>query len=394
MGKKGRFLEELLTPLIQGGYIVRTTQQSEINGCTRSYDVHTLGQKGLDLANAFGKAISGMVKFPAPQQMLELERAEEEKRLALHKELKDNGVDLARIPKEELDDGDGPMIRSAKVWTRTIAHYRSNENTAARADALEKLLEGIVAWRDRVAIELRLAPFHVLPDHIARNVAYVRPKVVEALEQCGARVRSGELLALISDLTEKYGLTANAIDGGQAAEGDADGAEAGDQECCIKLPSGDFTPAGKWSHAVYKPGKAGMPPWEQSLIRFQKGEHPEAIAVGQASGKPVTAATVIGHLQEALVQGRAVNIGRVAQVAALPKKGEWDKMEHGAVVGQLDVTVPDFKAKDLLRAILGEQVDADHTTKPEDQKAVESAWYSKIRWYQSLKRAAFPVAFD
>jgi len=248
---------------------------------------------------------------------------------------------------------------------------------------LEKLLQGLMAWRDRTAMELKLSPFHVLPDHIARNLAYSRPTALEALQQCGVRVRSSELLAVIQDLGQQHGLSVAA---GMEPETD-------NENSYMVFPSGAVKPANKWEHAIYKAPKGKLPPWEYSWERFGKGEHPEAIAANQPNGKPVQTSTVFGHLLEALVQGRAVDLCRLAEVKAPPVKSDWEKMEHVVAVEGVSIGSPDFKAKDLLRAILGEKVDMEPASKTEAARLEESTWYDKIRYFQTLKRAAIPVSF-
>jgi len=395
LGTKCGILEDLFPALAEGDYVKRSTTSSDVGGYVRSYDLYSLSARGAELASAFragGRGAAPPVLLPVPEAVLEQERLQAARAAAVRKELTDAGIDLSRVPEEELDAGDGPMLRSAKNWTRTIKHYRSTETTAAKATALEQLLTNIFSWRGRMAVELCLAPHHVLPDHLARSVAYSRPKTREGLEQCGVRVRVDQLLAFIQEQVASLGLSEAVPSTGGGSE--ADGGAGGGEDDVLAFPPGDFAPARKWVHAVYKLGARGkLPVWEASYQRFQRGEHPEAIAMKQESGKPIQPSTVGNHLLEALLQGKPVNLGRLAEVIPAPTRAQWEKVEHAAAVTGADPCSPDFKVKDVLREILGAIVDAEHTEKSDAQKAEEAAWYNCIRWYRSLRCVDFPASF-
>ena len=72
----------------------------------------------------------------------------------------------------------------------------------------------------------------------------------------------------------------------------------------------------KGKHASYTIGKTGeLPNWELSYERFQGGERLESIAMKQHSGKSILSSTVVGHLQQAPVQGRKLQILRVVVIS-------------------------------------------------------------------------------
>eukprot|EP00928_Gymnodinium_smaydae_P030738 TRINITY_DN22775_c0_g1_i1.p1 TRINITY_DN22775_c0_g1~~TRINITY_DN22775_c0_g1_i1.p1 ORF type:complete len:942 (+),score=219.95 TRINITY_DN22775_c0_g1_i1:70-2826(+) len=395
-------LEDIFPALLDGKYIQRETRRSTVGGgFERAYDVFLLGPLGQDLSARFAEGrevAAGTVKLPAPQALLEQERLRAQKAKALREEVAQAGVDVSQLPAEELEAGDGPTLRMATAWTRMLKHYRSKESTTARADALEKMLEAIHAWRSKVALELKLSPHHVLSDHIARGVAYNRPRSLESLIQCGVRVKAEELLALVTEHAASVDPSAGAEAGSETAAAAADGGKTGAGEGegeILALPEGDFC-GKKWEHAVYKCGAKGKPPsWELSYKRFQSGEHPEAIAMKQET-KPIQTATVVGHLLEALLQGRPVNLRRALDAKELPSRQTWEKLEKACAVGGVNIQAPpsEFKMKDISRVLLGDKVDREFSEKSDADKEEEKIWSNYIRLFRTLKCVDFPVAFE
>lgn len=145
--------------------------------------------------------------------------------------------------------------------------------------------------------------------------------------------------------------------------------------------------------------------WAESLERFTSGERPDSIAVTQSSGKAVQTATIVGHLLTALEHGRPVDIGRLASTAGasqveagVPNSDEWEALEEAEAAAQVDVTatgrvempaiLKELRFPDVASA--AEVAFADRT---EAQKLAMSAWYSRIKWWQSFKRAGFVPQF-
>jgi len=390
MGVRNKCLEELFPSLVDGQFLVRTTKSTTVREgeFQRAYDLYTCGPKGQALAT---NPDSMKVLLPTPQCILEQEAARLEKAKQLRKELEEAGVDLSRVPPEELETGDGVMIKAATNWTRVIKHYRSKEHTAIKAERLEKLYAAVVAWRGRTAEELAIAPVHVLEDHVLMGIAYSQPRSREALEQLGVRVRArvDDLLALLLRQYDELGLTPAQVDLGEGAE-----ASGGASEEVMILPAGMFTPARKWEHAVVKVKRGGKPsPWEVSLRRFQQGEHIEAIAASQESGKPIQPQTVCGHLFEALLNGNGVDLQRLAEVSAPPPRSQWERLEKAAAVSGVDVRAANFQQKDLLRDILGDKLDKEFDKRTEEEKAELNAWYGAVRWFRTMKCVDVPISW-
>lgn len=392
LGTRAGILEDLFPSLLEMQLVRRETMKSEVAGFQRAYDIFFVTEKG----RALLERSDAKVLLPPPAAVLEQERLAAERAKKVRDEIQASGVDLSHLPKDELEAGDGPVLRCYKMWARTIKFQRSKEGEAAtlgnaKADALEKLLEDILSWRGKMAMANRLSPHHVLEDHKARAVAYSQPRTLEGIEQCGVRVGAPELLEVVQKALASGPLSTPS---GPSDGGEGDG-EAGSEEV-LMLPSGNFQPPRKSPHAIYKAGAKGkLPPWEVSYERFMRGENPEAIAMKQDSGKMIQTTTVVGHLQEALLQGKALNLQRLAEHAPLPTKAQWDKVDHaGALAGAGgDPCSADFKQKDVLRAILGDKVDKEFGQKDEAEQADEKFWYGAIRWWRSFKAVGFAPTF-
>ena len=168
-----------------------------------------------------------------------------------------------------------------------------------------------------------------------------------------------------------------------------------------------FAPVKPWPFALYKPRKKKgcpdePPPWETSWRRLWR-RSAAAIALTQPSGRAMQVTTVVGHLLEALTQGRTVDFKRLGSFEGLadrfPTEREWRSMDDAA-----DRTAQDpagdpasFSQRELLRsdALLGaEAVDVDRELKSEMQRAAEASWYDKIRVYVALRRAGVEPEWD
>ena len=64
-------------------------------------------------------------------------------------------------------------------------------------ELLEGLLRRILEWRDRKAVALSMAPTHVLPEHLAKRIAYSKVTSVAALRDAGVRIVGVEELAAV-----------------------------------------------------------------------------------------------------------------------------------------------------------------------------------------------------
>ena len=202
--------------------------------------------------------------------------------------------------------------------------------------------------------------------------------------------------------------------GGMGGGGGGGGGGSGAGSRTMRLDV--VTPVAPWMYAVYKPKvKKGCPPepppWEVSWIRFQqRGESVETIAMTQTGGTRavIQKSTVVGHLLEALMHGKPVDFARLrncggvslgdghlglaANPLILPNEDEWRALEYASVTSVMDPRgePSGFANKEVLKGVLGAAaVDKDRESKTEEEKAMESAWYFKIRVWTALKRAEY-----
>lgn len=200
------------------------------------------------------------------------------------------------------------------------------------------------------------------------------------------RIKGVEELAALLQTHFPPAAAASAV---EKQEGDEDGGT-------MVLPEGEFTAAKAWTHAVYKVAKNGkLPVWETSYIRFKKGEHPQAIAMDQESGKPVQSNTVVGHILEALLHARPVDLRRLVQSsgALLPTELEWQRLEEAVLGLGLDVEKTAMVSQKDIMLAASRRTDKPPDMKTSDDRAVETRWYDRVRWFVFLTRAGVPVRF-
>ena len=158
------------------------------------------------------------------------------------------------------------------------------------------------------------------------------------------------------------------------------------------------------SHPVYKPQKkTGKATWEVSYDRFVNGEHPQTIAMTQTSGKPIQVATVVGHLLQALEQGRAIDIHRLSTSDTPPTKNEWEELERCSIETGLDVKGDPatsgvdsgrFTMKDFLVPIMGNSFCLkEYTERTPEESALFSKWCGLLKFYMAMKRVNYTPSF-
>ena len=344
---------------------------------------------------------SARVILPVPESLARAEAERKASAAAKVRELEDAGADTTNIPAAELEAGSGPALNAELQWSRAIAKLRASADLAkrARADAMSELLRRVENWRDATAEKLGMAPGSVFASFVAKRVAYTCASGenldVESLRAAGVRVAGAEgLAAALRTAANELGLARETV--GFAG--------AGPEK---KMRLAVFTPVAPWAFALYKPKKKKgcpdePPPWETSWRRFAAGESPAAIALTQPSGRAVQVPTVVGHLLEALTQGRPVDfqrLGACVGLHAFPTELEWRAIDDAVSRSAQDPAgdPASFSQKELLRsdALLGaEAVDTDRELKSDAQRAKEASWYEKIRTYVALRRAGIEPDWD
>ena len=375
-GKKMRreeIIRELLPGLCQRGYAEVKNTRSSGGGRSMTFDVYVLGQKGRSaLQNP-----SAPIMLPVPAAIRRIEEKEAEKAAARRKELVDGGVDISQIPKKQLDDGEGAIVKAELEFLRKFKTI--NEGRQAKMKAL---LDRVLEWRASEAEKLRMAPATILPDYCAKQVVYTELQTVDGLKSIGLRSQSVTGLAetMVKALAE-LGFT------NEAAVGAAGGADS-----VLQLPAGAFRPAEAWKYAIYKPGKTKKP-WEITYERWtgSGGQGIESISVNQLDGKgkpkaAVKPSTVAGHLLQALQFGKAVDLQELHSQAGnflpLPTESEWEKLDEAAAMSDQEcVNAEAYAKKEMLTVILGaELADKPFGDRTPDEQSAMTRWYSLMSW--------------
>jgi superfamily II DNA helicase RecQ len=394
-------LKEFIAALIQKKYISEVTKRGIVNGQSRNWTVLVTTAVGVHAL----KTPHESIRLPVPESIRKMEQQAEIKRQRVLQQLQDSGVEISKLPQKEIEDGDGEVIRAYLKWNRRLEALEKSDKIE-RLDQLRELFQIIQNWRSDAAMKLQMAPANILAEHLLFAIAYTAQSLpagmtvtVSDLEQTGARNRLIPTLA--SDINAWLAKYQTSPPPAMSTSADSDE----NHEFVLPFPSGQVQ-ATKWAYAVYRPNKkTGVASWESSYLRFSKGESPMAIAMAPTSGKPLAVTTVIGHIQEAVIQGRSVDLQRLSSFAAapLPTKSQWYRLEEAETEMQMSVTGdPSTSGVDggaysmtaLLQPIMGKEF----TEKPYDQRTDHerqefNSWCQALQWYQLLKRAGISPQF-
>jgi hypothetical protein len=296
----------------------------------RNYLVYNLTAQGIQVV------LDGPIVLPVPSSIREQEKLEEAKKQRTLAELKDKGVDIENIPQSELESGDGEAISAYKRWYSYVDSWL-RKGRSDMVDQLDDMKSRIEGWRMDMAERYRMAPSSVMEEHLLVRVCYATASLgagghmnKDALIAAGVRSNGiNELTFVLNEWVDKVHKHS------QSGENENEAA-------CVMtfVPGEPFRPANSWRFAVYKPNKkSGKAAWELSYDRFAAGEHPQTIAMTQASGKPIQVATVVGHILEALTMGRAVDLHRLStSETPPPTKSEWEDLARCSIETGIDVT--------------------------------------------------------
>mgnify|MGYP003867650937 CR=1 FL=1 len=335
--------------------------------------------------------------LPVPESILEAERVEKARRERVLAQLEKSGVQLDKLPEEELQTGDGEVIRALSKWKSYLAIMQRN-GKKERIKQLESLLAGVQKWREEAAEKLHMAPSTVLAEHTLFTLAYTAgtmpagTTLVEAdLMAAGVRTRAMDSLCqMISEWVDKHQQS--------ASESNGDGSS-------MRLIPGDIVKGPKpWEYAVCKPiKKTGLASWESSYNRFSQGESPLTIALSPANGRPIQVATVCKHVMQALLYGKGVDLHRLAQFLPPPTSSEWDQLLAAEEETKMDPSknpnscTPEgdkFTMTGLLKPIMGDDFFAkSYEERSDEEKAEYGKWCNHLEWYMTLRRIGHTVTF-
>jgi superfamily II DNA helicase RecQ len=385
------YFRDLISPLAQKGYLTETTKTATQNGYHRKWTVYNVSYQG---RQALAQELP--IRLPVPESIREIERWEEEKRQQMLSCLTRNGIQLDKLPQNEVETGDGVTIRSYSKWFSYVENFKKTDRDE-RVAQLESLIGLVEHWRSSTAVKLSIAPASVLPEHMLYSIAYTvatmpRGVKVEKTSLEAAGLRSREIVALVQ-------LLGQWVDEAQPATSSAtlDHQSA----AMILTETHDSSP---WAFAVYRPQKkTGLAVWEQSYVRFAAGESPQTIAMTPTNGKPIQVKTVVGHILDAIAYGRKVDLRRLVDFMVPPTQSEWDLLRAAESSTGLDVTGDPntsgvnggkFLMTDFLRPIIGDHLaDLPFTDRSESEKEVFGTWCDRLKWYMALRRAGYEPTY-
>ena len=393
-------LKDIAVSLSQKKYLVESTKSANVGGGSykRSwtvYNVSDIGRRSLHRTDP--------IMLPVPDSLRDLERQEKARKEMVLKKLEEKGVSLETLPAEELEMGDGEVIRAYTKWNNYVS-LQEKLGKYDRCAQLEELLSFVQEWRSNAAIQFSMAPATVLQEHVMLSVTYA-----VATFPPGVKVAESDLIAAgarTRDLHSLVDIMNSWIDRYCAAKQSSEGTVASNEsdDLPMKFPHSGPVKATKWEFAVYKPQKkTGKAHWESSFERFQAGESPQTIAMTPANGRPIQVVTVVGHIFDALLHGKPVDLHRLSELSQPPSKNQWIEMEQAEELTGMNaagdpsssgVCGDFFSMTDFLRPIMGEAfMGTPREERSEEDKAKFGRWCNLLKWYLPLKRARIDPIF-
>jgi len=392
------FTKDLLPALVNRGYVEVRKQSATFDFGNRTntwsgYAITTKGWNSLE---------SGPINLPVPSSIREYEKQQKEKMQKTLAVLKEAGADIDQIPKQEVEEGDGTVIKAFRTWFNYLERLQRN-NSNDRIDELGDLRLRIDAWRMDMAEKFRIAPSDAMPDHILFSVAYAAatPKTekIEREALLGLGLRSGGIDSLVFTINDWLGTTRAK----SKAEQQDDDQLTGNSSPMI-LSSEPFKPAKRWEHFNYRPQKkTGLASWESSYYRFTAGEHAQTIAMSPINGRPIQVGTVVNHVLEGMLAGRPVDLKRLSTVSTPPTKSQWNELTRMEAETGIDATGnPKVSGKngeairmvDFLEPVLGQEfTQKEYTDRTEEETAKYRKWCDRLSWYLFLRRAGYSPTY-
>ena len=406
--RKEEILKEFIPLCLQYNFITKDTKSVVTqSGFKNTFEVYSISNIGREILSSNATA---SVLLPVPLGLRKLEESIKKERQDKLSQLQQEGVDITLISQSQLNNEEqqDEMVKIHLKWSQYLKSLRSR-NCQEEAIKMESLLLLIYNWRDSKAEELHMAPVSVIPDHVAKAVAYTKSKNVIDLETAGVRIVGVEDLAeKITNYINEHLVTVSSSILSQTPlkRGSVDGNPIDNE--AIPLPCGIWTPVQKWPYSVYKSTKNSLPLWKQYIDRFMNKTQPQSLnqmAMIPCGGKaPIKVGTVIGHLLTSLSFGESLDLQRLHHQAinnsieyGAPTNYEWQTMKHVIEVLGIDTKNENFMnyetQKLILKEILGEAiVDKDIAGRSSEEQVLVSTWYSKISWFRHLVISGFDMS--
>ena len=352
----------LLPALVRNQYLSRSVKTNPMG--YRSYEVYNLTIKARGVLNNINNE---KVFLPIPDVLIEIETKHEEQIKKTKNDLISQGVDLSVIPLSELQAGTGPILNAYTTWIYKLKSLR-DRGMNKEAVKYEELLGRIEKWRMATSVQFGMAPHNVMPGHVMRQIAYVKPTTVDALVSIGVRIRTVNELAsiMLKSVNELFSKNNNLS------------SDASDSPMVFP-ENKSFRPKKPWLFA-----REGRGAHRSSYERFQNGgEELEQIAMRRENGKTIQPFTVVSHVLKALTLGEPVNLNRLAKpnsnIVSPPTDKEWEKIEIASNSAGIDVVATEkVQLKLLLPYIVGEaKASVDYKERSESLQQEISYWYKK-----------------
>jgi hypothetical protein len=132
-------------------------------------------------------------------------------------------------------------------------------------------------------------------------------------------------------------------------------------------------------------------------------ESAQAIAMAPANGRIIQILTVVGHIQDAFLLGRPVDLHRLASISQLPSKSEWVQLEQAEESTGMNaagnpstsgVCNGQFTMTDFLRQIIGDDfINTPREERSEQDKVKFGECCNFLKWYLFLKRSGIEPSF-
>ena len=165
------FTKELLPLLVEHKYVVMTSNQATIGGGYGGSKGRQTTWTGYELTTEKGRhglLNTTKIMLPVPESIRDYEEEQKKKMAAKLVELQQEGIDVKQIPEEELQAGDGIVLRAMQTWLKhlNIIERRGDGTNKERLVELKALRNLVENWRMSVAAQCRIGPVDVMPDHL------------------------------------------------------------------------------------------------------------------------------------------------------------------------------------------------------------------------------------
>jgi len=314
---------------------------STAGGRSMTYVVHRLTQKGSIFLNRvlaadrrkvdFSSSDLNMMVVEVPPFVRDHEKEVKKKVEEKMEELKEFGVDVSVIPKEEIDEGEGFALKAMSGYTSTlkrlaVSDERDKTNSMEELQTLKVL---VFEWRLTTALVVGISPVALMNDSLLYNIVVLanNSKIAkDAIIAQGITIAENyldELLNMLDSWSKEFRPRLHPV----CDE---------NKENSVLV---DYLVKPKaWTNFVYKPvKKTGEAFWESSWKRFQDGESLQTIAL--AREKALTPITIFGHVLKGLEMGREVDLKKLMEQCPreLPSLDVWEEMECAFDAAGVDI---------------------------------------------------------